>query len=69
MEDMEKFDVPDGYDIIGNRYKQPTSRRIEKTLPGNWDSQGQIAIRQVDPLHFEILSIIPDIEVLRRSNR
>lgn len=66
MEDMDIFDDPDGYDIIGNRYKQPDSKRIEKTIPGNWDSQGQMAIRQVDPVHFEILSIIPDVEVLHR---
>ena len=69
MEDMETYYVPDGCDIVGNRYKQPVSKRIEKTLPGNWKSNGKVAIRQVDPLHFEILSIIPDTEVLWRSDR
>lgn len=68
MEDLDIFDVPSGTDIIGNRYKKPASKRIEKTIPGNWESQGQISIRQVDPVHFEILSIIPDLEVLRRRN-
>ena len=69
MEDLDQFydDVSGG--IIGNRYKQPVSKRIEKTLPGSWDSQGEISLRQVDPVHFEILSIIPDIEVMKRSDR
>ncbi len=69
MEDLDVFLVPDGPDIIGNRYKQPESKRIEQTIPGNWKNNGQIAIRQVDPVHFQILSIIPDVEVLRRSNK
>ena len=69
MEDLDVFDVPSGTDIIGNRYKQPASKRVEQTLPGTWESQGQISIRQVDPIHFEILSIIPDVEILRRSDR
>lgn len=69
MEDLDVFDVPSGTDIIGNRYKTPATKRIEVTLPGNWESNGELSIRQVDPLHFEILSIIPDIEVLSRSNR
>jgi len=69
MEDLDVFDVPSGTDIIGNRYKEPISKRIEQTIPGGWDSNGQISIRQVDPVHFEILSIIPDIEILSRSNR
>lgn len=66
MEDLDVFDVPSGTDIIGNRYKEPASKRIEQTLAGSWDSQGQVSMRQVDPVHFEILSIIPDVEVLRR---
>lgn len=69
MEDLDDFIVPDGYDLVGNRYKQPITRRAEVLTTGDWDSQGQISIRQVDPVHFEIISIIPDLEVLRRSNR
>lgn len=70
MEDLDVFYVPSGRDIVGNRYKEPDSRRIEQTLPGNWESNGEISIRQVDPVHFEILSIIPDVEVLfRRESR
>jgi len=69
MEDLDVFYLPDGFDVVGNRYKEPISKRIEQTIPGHWESQGKMAIRQVDPVHFEILSIIPDIEVLKRSNR
>lgn len=68
MEDLDLFEVPSGTDLIGNRYKEPVNKRIEKTIPGNWKNNGQIAIRQIDPVHFEILSIIPDVEVFRRSN-
>lgn len=69
MEDLDIFFVPSGTDIIGNRYKEPVSKRIEQTIKGDWESQGQIAIRQVDPVHYEILSIIPDVEVEHRSDR
>lgn len=69
MEDLDEYDVPEGEEIIANRYKQPVSKRIERTLPGAWKTNGQVCVRQVDPLHFEILSIIPDIEILTRSDR
>lgn len=69
MQTLCEMDVPSGSDIIGNRGKQPVSKRIPVTLPGEWDSNGQISLRQVDPFHFEILSIIADIEVLKRSDR
>ena len=69
MEDLDVFDVPSGTDIIGNRYKEPASKRIEQTLGGAYNNQGQVSIRQVDPVHFEILSIIPDVEVMKRSDR
>lgn len=59
----------DNDEIIGNRYDRPISKRLEVILPGEWESNGQISIRQVDPVHFEILSLIPDVEVFHRSNR
>ena len=68
MEDQQIFYKPKG-GFVGNRYDQPVSLRKEIALQGNWESQGKIAVRQVDPLHFEILSLIPDIDVLNRSNR
>lgn len=54
--------------IIGNRYQQPSSRRHEIILPGDWDSNGRIAIRQVDPVHAEILSIRTDIDSSQRGS-
>lgn len=71
MVSLESLDL--GYngddEIIGNRAQPEKTKRIEATLPGDWKSQGKICIRQVDPLHFEILSIIPDCEILTRSDR
>lgn len=55
--------------IIGNRYMAPFTDRVELTLPGDWKSQGRICIRQVDPLHFQVLSLIPDLSVNTRSDR
>lgn len=69
MEDLDESLVPVHDELIGNRYLPPVSKRIEKIIPGTWDNQGQICIRQVDPYHFEILSIIPDVTVLKRSDR
>lgn len=71
MQPIDSFDVDYSEDnpIIGNRAAQNKTKRIEVTLPGDWKSNGKIAIRQVDPLHFEILSIIPDCEILNRSDR
>lgn len=58
------YDNPDT--ILGNRYDQPVSIRHEVTLPGEWKTNGRICLRNVDPVHFEILSIIPDYEDQRR---
>lgn len=71
MQPIDSYDVDYSVDnpIIGNRAAQNQTKRIEVTLPGDWKSQGKIAMRQVDPLHFEILSIIPDCEILNRSDR
>ncbi len=69
MQTLDEYYVPSATGIIGNRSKPNSSKRIPVTISGEWDSNGQIAIRQVDPLHFEILSIIADVEVLRRSDR
>lgn len=67
--DVYKVDYSEENPIIGNRYPQPATRRNEVTLPGDWNSQGKIAVRQVDPLHFEVLSIILDAEIYWRSDR
>lgn len=52
--------------IIGNRYDQPTSKRHEMMLTGDWNTNGKMCFRQVDPLHWELLSIIPDMDDQRR---
>jgi hypothetical protein len=67
MEDLDLMYVPSGNaELLGNTYPQPVTKRLEKTIPGDWQNQGQLCIRQVDPLAFEILSIIPDVRVDRR---
>lgn len=63
--DVDYSEDADG-DIIANRFQAPVTKRNELSIPGDWKSQGKICLRQVDPLHFEILSIIPDLEDMRR---
>ena len=65
----QEVDYEDPDPILGNRYDQPVDKRIEVTLPGDWKSQGRVCIRQVDPLHFELLSITPDLTDIQRVNR
>ncbi len=69
MENVDQYvvDYEAEEPIIANRYKTPTTKRVEVSLPGDWRSNGKIAIRQADPMHFEILSIIPDAELLQRG--
>jgi len=69
MESLDRNFTPNTHMITGNRSKPKTSKRIEVTIPGSWENNGEMALRQVDPLHFEILSIIADVEILRRSDR
>jgi hypothetical protein len=73
IDGMEEINVADilndgGEDgeVPGNRYIAPTTKRCEVTLGGGWDSNGKICLRGVDPLAFEILSIIPDTDDQRR---
>lgn len=53
--------------VIANRYPRARTKRMEITLPGDWRTNSRVCIRQVDPLHFEILSVLLDIEDLRRE--
>lgn len=69
MDSIDEALVPEQTDLIGNKYFSPVSKRCEITVPGSWSNNGQISLRQVDPYHFEILSIIPDLTVLGRSDR
>jgi hypothetical protein len=65
--DDRLIDYEDTIPIIANRYEQPVNKRVEMTIPGDWRSQGRVCIRNVDPVHFEILSIIPDLDIQRRG--
>lgn len=65
--DERPVNLEDDLPIPGNRYDAPLSRRAEVSTSGDWDANGKIAIRNVDPIHFEILSIIPDLEILKRG--
>lgn len=69
MEAIDEFDVDydDDDEIIANRPPPAVTARRELTLPGDWRSQGRICLRQVDPIHFQILSIIPDLDIKKRS--
>jgi hypothetical protein len=55
--------------IIGNRAQPAQTKRYEILTQGDYSQQGKICIRQVDPLHAEILSFIPDVEVQKRQDR
>jgi hypothetical protein len=50
---------------VGNAAQPLQSKRIEVSVPNDWESNGRICFRQVDPLPFEILSIIPELNILR----
>lgn len=71
---MERPQVIDGEpmtdgNIVANRYQEPVSKRYELTLGGDWETNGRVCVRVVDPVHAEILSIIPDVEAnLRRGD-
>lgn len=54
-------------DTVVNQAQKPYSRRIEMIIPGDWNSQGRVCLRQVDPVFSQILSIIPDMTDLRRG--
>lgn len=66
MEDIETRKESFDTGNIGNAAQKPTSDRFYLTIPNDWKSQGRVCLRQVDPLPFEILSLIPDLTVLRR---
>lgn len=71
MTPIDSFPVnyEEEYPIIGNRAQPAQTIRYEVMTDGDYSQQGKIAVRQVDPLHAEILSFIPDADVFRRSDR
>jgi hypothetical protein len=67
MQDLTTLEVDESdEEIVANRADQPITRRFEVSTSGDWDSNGRICGRQVDPIHFEILSILPDLDDQRR---
>lgn len=68
MQSLDEYEVPDNIPLIGNRAKPNSFERYEITTAGDYEGEGSVAIRQVDPFHFIIESIISDIEVFNRSN-
>lgn len=67
--DSIPIDYTQDHPIIGNRAQPAQTKRFEVVPNGDYRQQGKIAVRQVDPLHAEILSFIPDVEIQRRSDR
>lgn len=65
MEDPEVREENLEYGIIGNAPIKPYTKRMEITIENDWDSKGRVAWRSVDPLPYEILSMIPDVTVMR----
>lgn len=64
MEDMEQRQEEYNTGTVGNKAQDPVSKRIEVTPENSWFNNGRICFRQVDPLPFELLSIIPDLSVM-----
>ena len=68
MQTLDNYYIENSAPIIGNRRKQPSTKRHEVITSGKYLDNSQISLRQVDPLHFEITSIIADIDILPRRN-
>lgn len=72
VQDMQRLselvvDDTDENEFLTDSFIQAQTREVEIELEGDWDNNGKICIRQVDPLHFEILSITLDAEFLARG--
>jgi len=65
MEDLETMTEDIELGNVGNAAQPLQTKRIEVSVPNDWDSNGRLCFRQVDPLPFEILSIIPELNILR----
>lgn len=64
LTDAETMQEDPDLGIMGNQPQAAYAKRIDMVIRNDYKSHGSIAIRQVDPLPFEILSIIPDMQVL-----
>jgi len=63
MAQFEKEEELEGDVNVAPKALAPYTKREDVVIEGSWDSKGRVAIRQVDPLPLEIISIIPDIQV------
>ncbi|MGL4560321.1 MAG: hypothetical protein ACRCV5_22700, partial [Afipia sp.] len=66
MDDLLEHEIPEEEENLVEEAPREVTRRVETTIPGDWNSNGRVCYRQVDPVHWEILSIIPDVEDQRR---
>lgn len=64
MLDPETITEDIEFGLVGNAAQKPKTKRYEVPIPNDWSSNGRVCIRQVDPLPFEILSIIPDLSII-----
>ena len=63
MAQFEKEEELEGDVNVAPKALAPYTKREDVVIEGSWESKGRVAIRQVDPLPLEIISIIPDIQV------
>jgi hypothetical protein len=63
------YDSGETYDALGNAPRQLETRRYEILNQGEWTAEGAICWRCVDPLPYEILSLIPDVTVEDSARR
>lgn len=63
MIDPEYNTSDDEDNIIGNKAQEPYTRKIAFAIPGDWETQGSIALRNVDPQPVEFNAIYLDVEV------
>jgi hypothetical protein len=68
VDTMVDIEERDDSDMVENAVQPLSTKRIYQSVPNDWDSNGRVCFRQVDPLPFEILSIIPDLTILFRGS-
>ena len=67
MQEIAEIDLlEEEEEVVGNRPDQPVTKRHEITIPGEWKVNSRVCVRNVDPVHFDFLSIMPDIDDQRR---
>ena len=67
MEPTEQFEEDLVEPSLNGALLEPYTKRLEIGVAANWNSNGRIALRSVDPYPWELLSFISDIEIEFRS--